>query len=202
MTIYAERWAYALRQVVIDIGVVAWCVLAFRVGTRARETIGGLATPGARIERTGDRFATNFDRVADQVPDLPFVGDALRVPFTSLADAGRGLEAAGQSHQEAVASLAAVLGVVVVVLLVGWALLRYLPWRTGWIREASAAVRLRDEGADLRLFAHRAVANRPLRELRRAVGDPGAALAADDYVALAELELRSLGLRTTGRAAA
>lgn len=200
MTIYAERGAYALRQIVIDVGVVVWCVVAVRVGARFHETVGGLGTPGERIERTGDRFATNFDRVADQVPELPFVGDALRVPFTSLADAGRGLEAAGQTHQEAVASLATVLGIVVVALLIGWALLRYLPWRAGWIREASAAVRLRDGGADLRVFAHRAVANRPLRQLRRAVADPGAALAADDYVALAELELRALGLRTARRA--
>lgn len=195
MTIYAERAGFRLRQIAIDIGIVVWCLVALRLGGWFRGNIEALARPGARIERTGDRFATNFDRVAEQVPELPFVGDALRVPFTSLADAGRGLEAAGQSHQDSVLELAGTIGIVVAVLLIGWALLRYLPWRVGWVREASAAVRLRDEGADLRIFAHRAVANRPLRQLRRVVDDPGAALAADDYVGLAELELRALGLR-------
>jgi hypothetical protein len=50
-------------------------------------------------------------------------------------------------------------------------------------------------GADLELFALRALANRPLRELYRVTPDPAGALRAGDYAGLAALELRSLGLR-------
>jgi hypothetical protein len=51
------------------------------------------------------------------------------------------------------------------------------------------------DGADLELFAIRAVANRPLRELRRVSADPAGALRAGEHHALADLELRALGLR-------
>ena len=78
-------------------------------------------------------------------------------------------------------------------------LVTWLPRRVAWAREAGAASRLRLGGADLELFAFRAVANRPLRELRRVTADPAGALRAGDYQALADLELRSLGLRAGSR---
>jgi len=43
------------------------------------------------------------------------------------------------------------------------------------------------------------VANRPLRELRRVTPDPAGALRAGEYEALADLELRALGLRAEVR---
>jgi hypothetical protein len=201
MTIYAERPDARVRQILVDVGFVVWCVAAVWAALRLHELVARLAQPGREVETTGTRFAESFDRVAAQVPDLPLVGGALRAPFTGLADAGRGLESAGQTHQEVVATLALVLGIAAGVLLIGWAVLRYVPWRIGWIREATAAVALRDAGADLRIFAHRAVARRDLVEIRRAVADPGAALAAGDYDALADLELRTLGLRAATRTA-
>jgi hypothetical protein len=61
------------------------------------------------------------------------------------------------------------------------------------------AARLRDDRADLHLFALRAVANRPLRQLHRVTPDPAGALAAGDYEGLAALELNALGLKTAPR---
>ena len=76
-------------------------------------------------------------------------------------------------------------------------LLAWLPRRVRWMRDAGDAHRLRgDSPGDLALFAWRAVARRPLGELRRAVDDPGGALLRGDYTALAALELHALGLRT------
>jgi hypothetical protein len=80
-------------------------------------------------------------------------------------------------------------------------LLVWLPRRVAWAREAGAASRLRMDGADLELFAIRAVANRPLRELRRVSDDPAGALRAGEHEALADLELRALGLRARPRKA-
>lgn len=196
MRIYAERPLVRTRQVAIDLTVLAWCVGAVWVGRRVRDLVGELAGPGEALEDAGGRFAGGFDRVAEAVPELPIVGDALRTPFVAVADAGRGLEAAGRTQQETVASLAFWLALAIALALLVAVLVRYVPGRLGWIREATAAARLRDEGADLRLFAHRAAATRPLVQLRSTVADPGAALAAGDYEALAELELRALGLRT------
>lgn len=81
----------------------------------------------------------------------------------------------------------------------GVALFRYLPGRVRWIRQATAARGLVAASSDLHLFALRAVASRPLAELRRVEPDPMAAMASGDFVRLAELELRAMGLRTGER---
>ena len=61
--------------------------------------------------------------------------------------------------------------------------------------EATAARAIRESAADLHLFALRAVANRPLSELRRVTPDPAGALMSGDVEDLARLELAALGLR-------
>ncbi|MDP9021785.1 MAG: hypothetical protein M3N57_03620 [Actinomycetota bacterium] len=199
MTLYAEHLTVRVRQAAGDAAVVLWVMAVVWVARGLHRVVGSFAEPGARIERTGARFADGFDRIADQIRDLPLVGATLRTPFAVVADAGRGLEAAGRSHQEAVATLALALAVASAAVLIVVVLAWYVPRRVRWVREATAAVRLREEGADLRLFAYRAAANRSLTVLRRAVDDPGAALAAGDYRALAGLELTALGLRTDRR---
>ncbi|MBW3578345.1 MAG: hypothetical protein KY462_11525 [Actinobacteria bacterium] len=199
MTFYAEHVTVRVRQVAGDAAVALWVVGVVWIARGFHRVVRRLAEPGARIERTGARFADGFDRIADQIRELPLAGAPLRTPFAVVADAGRGLEAAGRSHQEAVATLAMVLAVASATVLIVGVLAWYVPGRVRWVREATAAVLLRDEGADLRLFAYRAAANRSLAVLRRAVDDPGAALAAGDYRALAALELTALGLYTDGR---
>ncbi len=98
------------------------------------------------------------------------------------------------------------LAVVLVVLPVGWLLLRWLPWRLRWLREAAAADRLTGRGADgvtdLELLAARAMATAPLPQLARLPAGTGAGWRAGDPAALralAALELDRLGLRSPGR---
>src|SRR3712207_8039998 len=57
-------------------------------------------------------------------------------PYTTL------FRSAGQAAQDAVGTLATVLAVVLVILPVGWLLLRWLSWRLDWVRAAGAARRL------------------------------------------------------------
>jgi hypothetical protein len=75
-----------------------------------------------------------------------------------------------------------------------WLVVRYLPGRLRWAREATAASRVRAQPGAPQLLALRAMANRPLPKLRRAEPDPAAAYARGDYAALAALELAELGL--------
>src|SRR4051812_37649451 len=175
---------------------VAGCLWAGRETFRVVELLAG---PGERIERAGTGFAGSVDRIGDRVDDLPGIGDALRAPFDAVAGAGQELESAGQAQQEVVRRLALILGLVTGGLPILVVALFYLPGRGRWARDASDAAALRSAGPrSLALFAHRAVANRPLRELRRASDDPGGDLERGDYDALAALELRALGLRTPG----
>ncbi len=194
MKVYAERTGYRSRQIVGDLLVVAWVVLWVRVGMLLHDLVARLAEPGERVEEAGQRFAAGLEGVASRVQDVPVVGGALEAPFRGVAGAGRTLEAAGQAQQEVVMTLALWLGVLTAlfpILAVG---VVWLVVRLRWSWEATVAARLRDESADLRVFALRAVSNRSLRMLRRTVRDPGAALARQQYAPLAALELHALGL--------
>lgn len=181
--LYAETSTVRARQVLSDLGAVAWVVLWVRIATSLHDLVQRLADPGRSMEEAGSRIA------AWRVPIL----DRRLGPITS---GGEALERAGGAQQDAVHSLALWLAVVVAAVPIVWLLVRHLPRRLSWAREATAASHLRGQPAAAQLFALRALANRPLPKLCRAEPDPAGAYARGDYEALAALELAELGLRT------
>ena len=146
-----------------------------------------LAVPGARVEQAGSSFSPATSPIQQKA--------AARWSATSCrtrSDAwpgGRTLADAGVTQQEVVHQLALWLGVVVAAVLIVALLLVWLP--PGLLGGGGAASRLRMDGADLELFAIRAVANRPLRDLHRVTLDPAGDLRAGEFQALADLELRA-----------
>ncbi|HVL80576.1 MAG TPA: hypothetical protein VM840_03160 [Actinomycetota bacterium] len=196
MTLYAETPSLRARQMALDAAVAAWTYLWVRTGMWLHDLVAALVEPGRMLEEGGSRIAQGLGSAGSSVSGVPVVGRLLSGPLDTAAEAGRALERAGAAQQEAVMTLALVLGVVVAVLPIAFVALRYLPGRARWVREATAARRLLGSAPDLRLFAIRAVANRPLSELRRATPDPAGALESGAYHALAALELRALGIRT------
>jgi hypothetical protein len=198
--LYAETAGLRARQLLGDLAVVAWTAAWVAAGVALYRLVEKLAVPGARVEQAGDSFVGDVAEIQQKVGRLPVVGDELQDPFGRLAGVGRTLADAGVTQQEVVHQLALWLGVVVAVVPILALLLVWLPRRVAWAREAGAASRLRLDGADLELFAIRAVANRPLRDLHRVTPDPAGALRAGEYQALADLELRALGLRAQPRA--
>jgi hypothetical protein len=147
----------------------------------------------------GRSLSESMGSASGVAEDVPVVGDDLASPFDALGRAGASVTGAGQSTQDAVHTLGAVLAVVLVVLPVGWLLLRRVPARLRWAREAGAADRLLRAGApDLELLAARAMATAPLPELARLPTGTGAGWRAGDPAAvraLAGLEARRLGVR-------
>jgi hypothetical protein len=197
--LYAETAGLRARQLLGDLAVLAWTAAWVAAGVALRRLVEKLAVSGARVEQAGSDFAGDVAEIQQKVGRLPVVGDELQDPFGRLAGVGRTLAAAGVTEQEVVHQVALWLGVMVAVVPVVALLLAWLPRRVAWAREAGAASRLRMDGADLELFAIRAVANRPLRALHRVTPDPAGALRAGEYEALADLELRALGLRAAPR---
>lgn len=198
MQLYAQHPTIRARQLAADLGLVAWLVLWVLVARLVHGAVLLLAAPGQAVEDLGRSVSGNMSSAASAARDVPLVGDQLSGPFRSLAHAGNSVRGAGQSAQDAVGTLAAVLAVVLVVLPVGWLLLRWLPWRLGWLREARAARRLLDGTADLELLAARALATAPLPRLAALPAGTGAAWRAGEPAAvrsLAALELGRLGLR-------
>jgi hypothetical protein len=197
--LYAETAGLRARQLLGDLAVLAWTAAWGWAGSALYRLVGKLAVPGARLEQAGGGFAGDVAEIQQKVGRLPVVGGDLQGPFGRLAGVGRTLADAGATQQQVVHQLALWLGVLVAAVPIAALLVAWLPRRVAWAREAGAASRLRLAGAELELFALRAVANRPLRELHRVTPDPAGALRAGEYEALADLELRALGLRARPR---
>ncbi|MBM7804535.1 hypothetical protein JOD57_000372 [Geodermatophilus bullaregiensis] len=198
MRLYASRPDRRLVQLLADAGLLAWAVLWVLVARVVHGAVLVLAGPGRAVEDLGSSVADSMGSAASAAEDVPVVGDELSAPFEALGEAGSSVSGAGQSAQDAVATLAVVLAVVLVVLPVGWLLARWLPWRLRWVREASVVSRMSGRPADLELLAARAVATAPLPRLAALPPGTGAAWRAGDPAAvraLAALEAGRLGLR-------
>jgi len=200
MTLYArDDELLRSRQIIADALVATWVVAWVLVGRALQDLIDGLAVAGRLLEDAGADFAGSAGGTGERVGDLPVVGDRLAAPFSAVADGGIAMANAGAAQQDAVATLALVLGVLVAALPIAWLLATYLPGRLRWTRSAAAAGRLLDT-SDVapRLFALRALATRPLPQLRRVSADPFGDFERGDVdvvALLAALELRPLGLR-------
>ena len=197
MKLYAEVSRVRTRQVLQDAAASLWIYIWIRVGIHVRSLVDRLAGPGETIERAGDGFAGTLFDISSKVAEVPGVGAVLEAPFDAAGEAGLALERAGAAQQDVVHTLALWLGALLALIPISYVLYKYLPDRVRWVREASAADRIRLDAADLHLFAIRAVARQPLYELNRVCADPAAALQNGKYEPLANLELASLGLKTS-----
>jgi hypothetical protein len=202
MQLYAQHPVLRARQLAGDLGMLAWVVLWVLVARTVHGAVLVLAEPGRAVEALGDSVAGNMNSAAGVAEDVPVVGDDLAAPFDALADASGSVSGAGQAAQDAVGTLATVLAVVMVALPVAWLLLRWLPRRLDYARDAGAARRLLTGTPDLHLLAARALATAPLPRLAALPAGIGAAWQAGDPTAvraLAALELGRLGLRLPER---
>jgi hypothetical protein len=201
--LYASSPVLRTRQLLADLGLLAWLVLWVLVARVVHGAVLALAEPGRAVEDLGSSLAGSMDSAAEAAQDVPLVGDDLSAPFGALSGAGSDVVGAGQAAQDAVGTLAWALAVVLVVLPVGWAVARWLPWRLQWARDSRAARRLLAGTPDLELLAARAAATAPLPVLAALPPGTGAAWRAGGDGAtrvLAAVELRRLGLRLPERA--
>ncbi len=198
MRMYAATPARATRQIVADLLFVAWIVGWIWVGVGVHDTTMLLAGPGRQTEESASALSERLRDAGGAVGDLPVVGDEVATPFGQAAEASDGIAAAGRAQVDAVEDLALWLGLsvgAIPILVVG---VFYVPLRLRFVRRASAGQRFVDAGEDLDLFALRALSHQPLHVLARISPDPAGAWRRQDtriVHALAELELRSDGLR-------
>jgi len=200
--LYAERLPTAIRQLLTDIVVVIWVYLWIRAGLWVNDMVEKLAVPGQKLQTAGGGIADNLADAGSKVNRVPLVGDQLVRPFNGAADAARSIADAGRQQQEIVDQMAWVLAILAVSVPLALVLFLWLPLRLRWMRRAGVASSVRREPAGRDLLALRALASQPLDELTKLGPDiaqswrNGDAEAVD---ALAELELRRLGLAVSGR---
>lgn len=193
---YADHPARRARQIALDLTMVALALLWVRLSVAVQDTVLRLQEPGRQLEDAGDGLAQGLRDAADRVAGTPLVGDALADPLSAAANAGSTVGDAGAAANDVVAQVALVLALAFALLPLIPVLGAWLFHRLWYVREATAAVKLR---GDTELMALRAAANMPLRSLARLGPEPvarwrrGEAGAAED---LAALQLRELGVRT------
>ena len=198
MKLYADTSVRRTLQIVGDLAVVAWIWVWIEIADKVHDSTLKLATPGYKINSSASDLSSKLRDAGKTVSNIPFVGDKARSPFDGAGRAASGLADAGQQQVAAVGSLAHWLGLAVALIPILGLLWFYLPQRIAFVRRATAGQRFLDSGADLDLFALRAMAHQPLHVLARIDKDPAGAwrrgeAAVIDQLAL--LELRSVGLR-------
>lgn len=198
MRLYAERPELRWRQVAADLGMVLWIVLWIWAARETYDAVRVLDQPSRSVEELGSSVAGAMDTAAGIADGLPFVGDELAEPFQGLADAAGAVGGAGASMQDAVGTLATILTTALIVLPIGWLLLRWLPWRVRFVREVAVVDRMLEATLDVELLAARAVTTVGLPRLATLPpGTTGAWRSGDPEAAraLAGLELERLGVR-------
>jgi len=195
---YAEQPARATRQVLADLFVLVWSALWIWAASWVFDLVDKLGTPGRKLESGATSLATSLADAGQRANGVPLVGDSLSRPFATASQASTEVAAAGQGIQDGVRNLAWLLAILIVVLAVCSVVAIWLALRLRYLRQATAAARLRDTNPDTDLFALRALVHQPLSTLVKVDDDPAAAWRRGDppvVAKLAQLELNRWGLR-------
>ncbi|MCX2732733.1 hypothetical protein OOZ19_21050 [Saccharopolyspora sp. NFXS83] len=195
MRLYAQTPARAGRQVLHDLGAVAWCAVFAWLSHRAYLAVLGLQAPGLRMIDAGRDLERTMGDAARTASRVPLVGDDLAGALDRGTAAGDMLTDAGRTQVDAVSSGAlAAAGLVVLLALIPLVRWWLLP-RIEYARAATAACELRTAAPDL--LALRALSTVPYRKLRAVHEDPAAAWREGSGAvidSLAALHLARLGL--------
>lgn len=198
LKLYADTTGRRTVQVAGDILLLLWIYFWASAGQAVRDATLALAEPGRQLESGATDVASGLRDAGGRADGLPLVGEELAAPFRDAGDAAEQIAAAGRQQAEAVTDLALLLGLVVAFIPITIAALVWVPPRVRFARRAAAAQRWVDSGADLQLFALRAMARQPMHVLARISVDPVAAWRtgeSETVRALALLELRDCGLQ-------
>jgi hypothetical protein len=198
MRFYADTSVRRTLQIVGDLAAVTWILVWVVIAGKVHDATLELATPGRKIDSSATDLAGRLRDAGESVSKVPLVGDDVRGPFDGAGSAASGLADAGQQQVAAVDTLATWLGWAVALIPVLMLLWFYLPPRVRFVRRATAGQRYLDSGADLDLFALRAMSHQPLHVLATVSPDPAGAWRRGESEVidrLARLELRAAGLR-------
>ena len=195
---YSANPARLALQVVVDVLVLAWIYLWYRVGVLVHDGITSAASVGYRIQDSAGQVAGNLETAGRNVGSTPLVGDSLGAPLRAAAGQVGNLAGSGRDLGDRLTSFATPGGWLVALGPILVVLLFWLPARWRFARRAGAAAELSDTYEGEELLALRALTSRPLHELRAVAADPLDAWRSGDPAAvraLAALEMNAAGVR-------
>ena len=202
MKLYAESPGRRTAQLLADLLLVVWLVAWAWAGTVVHDATLELGAPGQQLAESATGLSGALQDAGGTLGDVPVVGDEVQTPFDEASGAADRLAEVGREQVRSVERLALWLGLSVAAIPILLACLLHLPRRVRFVRRATAGARFVDAADDLDLFALRALAHQPMHVLARVSDDPAGAWRRGDRAVtdrLAEIELRSVGLRMPSR---
>lgn len=195
---YADAPWRRTRQVVADLFALGWVLLWVLVGRWVFALVMTLAAPARPLRAAGTGLRDRMGEAAEQVAEVPLVGDHLGMPFSGVAGVGTDLVQAGDSLESSVRTVAWVVslltaGTPIVMMLLVWGLARL-----AWVRRAGRLGAEVGDPESQELLALRALVRQDPRRLQQVFPDPVAAFRSGDPESLrrlADLELAEVGLR-------
>ena len=209
MMIWSERRGPRLREMVADASTIVWIGLWAVLGTRLFLGLSELAGAGRLIRDGGAGIISSGQQVAGAVSGVPLIGESaasgIRDAFSS---AGQPVVDFGTDLERLLLIIAALLGLIVVAIaLVPW-LSRYVPWRVARFQRLNAGAKVirsaapdpsaSDRAEVERLLASKALHRLEYAELLEFTPDPFGDWTAGRLDRLAQAELETVGLRTSG----
>lgn len=110
MTLYADRPARRIRQVLADLLVVVWVVAWVAIGREIHDRSRTQGQGASQLEKAGDDVRTSMSDAGQRLRKVPLVGDTLQEPFDKASGAGRYVALAGRDIQLGTDQLGQLLG--------------------------------------------------------------------------------------------
>jgi hypothetical protein len=200
---YSEVWPARIREIAADVSTWAWVVLWTVIGFKINEAIAQFAQAGRILRGGGESLQGAGIRLGDALHDVPLVGPGIDDLATgAFGAAGQPFVQAGHELEDLLLFIARLLAVIVVAVMLGPWLSRYVPWRAGRLaslRAAHFAIRRAPRHVSDRQIQHvlatRAISRMSYQELLEHTNDPLGDYAAGRYERLAKAELASVGLK-------
>jgi len=164
---YSTTPGRLMAQLISDIVAVLWTAAWAFVGMAVHTAVSTIAEVGRQLEGGADGIAENLASAGDSADRIPLVGDTIAKPLTAASEAALDVAGAGHNLDTTAGWLAVVLAFAVatppiLALMMPWLFLRLRFFRRKW-----TAITMVATPAGEQLLALRALANRPLRKLRR-----------------------------------
>ena len=181
----------------LDAGVVVWVIVWAALGVLVWQDITAQTSLPADLIKVGSAVR-DTGQALGVVGGLPLVGGSIGEFAGKIETLGAEVVSSGEASRESIRQVAVIAGVAVGVLPAAMALFLYLPVRLRWSRAKQSVARALAEYSGDPAFeqylARRAIDALTWHQLRALSPDPWGAVAAGDCRALADAELRRLGL--------
>jgi hypothetical protein len=181
----------------LDIGLVVWLVVWIVLGVVIWSDIRAQSKLSESVVKAGDAISQTGEAI-DALSAIPLVGSGLRGLSERILRIGSEVETSGSESRDGIQRIALIAGIGVGVLPAALVLLVYLPMRLAWRRDVGSLARALPAAAGdpafERYLAQRALTTLTWDQLRALSADPWADLERGDTRALADAELRRLGL--------